>query len=376
MNCETLIIGAGFAGLSTAAHLAEKDPGKIIVVEQDEKLGGHSSGRNAGMIRQAISDPVLVQLACEGRGFLSRLKNRGWGDIAFRSIGSLLLAKKDKLAELKHIAQALKSQGADYEWWSAQEAGGRVPVLKEADFEHALFCPSDAVIEINQLLSTFLEKLKKKKVSVLLGHPFMGIRLTDKGFYVEAGDKKIFARRVVNAAGAWAGIVARKAGALSIPLKAYRRHLFQSAVFPEPKAHWPFVWDLSHDFYFRPQDKGLLLSPCDKILFDASRLQAKNFVETIDPKMEKLLLRKVHSFSKNFGSLRIESKKSGLRTMVPDGRFVIGEDPKLKQFFWVAGLGGHGVTTCFAVGRLAADLILGHKVDPHLKRNLSPGRFK
>ena len=58
-------------------------------------------------------------------------------------------------------------------------------------------------------------------------------------------------------------------------------------------------------------------------------------------------------------SARLTKARSGLRTMTPDGRFVVGSDPKVPDFFWVAGLGGHGVTTCFSVGRLAADLISG-----------------
>jgi D-arginine dehydrogenase len=49
---------------------------------------------------------------------------------------------------------------------------------------------------------------------------------------------------------------------------------------------------------------------------------------------------------------------AGFRTLTPDGRFVIGWDPKVNNFFWVAGLGGHGMTTSSAVGALAADLLL------------------
>lgn len=75
-------------------------------------------------------------------------------------------------------------------------------------------------------------------------------------------------------------------------------------------------------------------------------------------------------------SWRAARPKSGLRTMTPDGRFVIGEDKKQKGFFWVAGLGGHGVTTCFSVGDLAARMVLGKNVDKKLRKALSPGRFE
>ena len=92
--------------------------------------------------------------------------------------------------------------------------------------------------------------------------------------------------------------------------------------------------------------------------------------------MKELLKQKLNRFSLSMGKLAVGGAKSGLRTMTPDGRFIIGEDARCEGFFWVAGLGGHGVTTCFSVGRLAADAILGKKRDNKLMRALSPERFK
>ncbi len=61
----------------------------------------------------------------------------------------------------------------------------------------------------------------------------------------------------------------------------------------------------------------------------------------------------------------------GLRTFAPDRRFVLGPDPVRPGLFWVAGLGGHGMTSGLAVGQLAADLILGKKTSGAL----NPGRL-
>ena len=60
----------------------------------------------------------------------------------------------------------------------------------------------------------------------------------------------------------------------------------------------------------------------------------------------------------------------GLRTFAPDRRFIIGWDPVNADLFWVAGLGGHGMTTGLAVGELAAELLL--KRSSHA---LAPSRF-
>ena len=75
---DTAVIGAGFAGLSTAYHLAKKGLRDIVVIEHEKKLGGHASGRNAGMIRQAIADPILGKLACQGRRLLHQCEKKDW----------------------------------------------------------------------------------------------------------------------------------------------------------------------------------------------------------------------------------------------------------------------------------------------------------
>ena len=206
-----------------------------------------------------------------------------------------------------------------------------------------------------------------------MGHPLRKIEKRTDGFFVTAGRRTWIASKVVDAAGAWASAVAHQAKASCVPLKAYRRHLFISKPFRMLDSSWPFVWDLSHNFYFRPQNGTLLLSPCDKEeVKDVAKAVKK---ETTDPEIKKLLQSKLKDFGGKFKPVKIQSAKSGLRTMTPDGRFVIGEDPKLKGFFWVAGLGGHGVTTSFAVGDLASDLILGKKREKFMVDALSPKRF-
>ncbi len=372
---DIVVIGAGFAGLSTAHHLVKKSVRCIVVLEQEGHLGGHASGRNAGMIRQAVSDPVLARLAAEGRDALQNAKDSGFKDFGFRSIGSLLLAKGKEVSELEKTKKTLRSAGLNSEFLSRDRIARKAPPAKDADFERALFCPSDAVVDIEALLSEFIRILKKKRVPVLCGYKLEAIKRRENGFQILAGGKIFFARKIVNAAGAWAGIVGEKAGAARIPFRAYRRHLFLSAASVKVNPSWPFVWDLSRHLYFRPKGKRFLVSPCDKKLFRLDPGKRKNTAERLDSEMRKATLRKLKKFSPYFNFLRLKEGKAGLRTMTPDGRFVIGEDPQVPGFFWVAGLGGHGVTTSFSIGRLAADIILGHQKEDSMTKALSPARF-
>ncbi|MDX1449522.1 MAG: FAD-dependent oxidoreductase, partial [Acidimicrobiia bacterium] len=68
------------------------------------------------------------------------------------------------------------------------------------------------------------------------------------------------------------------------------------------------------------------------------------------------------------GIRSVRSAWAGLRSFVPDRGMVIGFDPDVDGFFWLAGQGGTGIQTSPAAGALAADLVLGTEprsgVDP------------
>jgi D-arginine dehydrogenase len=66
---------------------------------------------------------------------------------------------------------------------------------------------------------------------------------------------------------------------------------------------------------------------------------------------------------------------AGLRTFAPDRVPVVGQDPRLPGFFWLAGQGGSGIETSPALGRIAADLILDGRTDRFDADVLAPHRF-
>ena len=371
---NVLVIGGGVAGLSTAYFLGKLGEKKVVVLEQEKKLGGHASGRNAGMLRQALPDPVLAELARDSRRYFEKLEGNGWKKLSLWKNGSLILSRESKRTELEAIEKSLKDAGVPTEWLPRWKVLSKVPVLDDADFSLALFCASDAMVDLDPLLKGFILSLRRLEIPVFCGMRLQSVESTKEGYVVHAGGKTFLAKKIVNAAGAWASWVGEKAGASKVPLAAYRRHLFispNSELRTPNFRKWPFVWDINLDLYFRPVARGILLSPCDKTLEKEGDRR-----ERIDPAVRNLLLDKMRRFSGAVGQWKIDRATSGLRTMTPDGRFVVGEDPKKKGFFWVAGLGGHGVTACFSVGRMAAAAVLGRGKPGRLEKALSPSRFQ
>jgi len=367
-SAQYVIIGAGFAGVATAYHLARSGAGKIMVVEQ-ERLGGvHASGRNASMIRQIISEPSTAALAYEGAAFLRSIPADWPVPVSFEQNGSLLLGQGEAWKNLIQDAEMAKQRGIEVELWSPQKAQECVPVLKGANFDGAVWCPSDGVVDIHALLTGYIKAAMSMGTEFRYGCPIREINVKDNsvtGIVVE--DERIDTEAVINAAGAWAGVIGQMAGVAKVPLRPLRRHLFVTPPLSWVDPHWPFVWDVSHDFYFRPDSGGLLLCPCDQD-------EMAPGIPPTDDSIVELLAEKVKRYFPEISNVPIKTSWAGLRTFSSDGRFVIGWDRKTKGFFWLAGLGGHGVTTSSSTGALAARLILNR--DGKRAKELDPERFQ
>ncbi len=364
---QYVIIGAGFAGAATAYHLARRGVKNILILEQEKVAGVHSSGRNASMIRQVVPENAVMRLAKEGAAFLRGLPSDWPIAVDFQRNGSLLLGSGEGWDRLSRDAEMAREVGIEVESWLPEKAKDYVPVLKEANFDGAIWCPTDGVVDIHALLSGYLKAAFSMGTQIRYSCSVQGIEVQDgRACGVLTAEGLIRAETVINAAGPWAAVVGKMAGAVEAPLRPCRRHLFVTAPLPWVDPKWPFVWDDAHGIYFRPDSGGLLLCPCDQ------DEMAPGDPPT-DSSVAELLAEKIRQRFPGIADVAIRKSWAGLRTLSNDGRFVIGWDSKVRGFFWVAGLGGHGVTTSSAVGALAAGLIL----DPSERRGgpFSPGRF-
>jgi D-arginine dehydrogenase len=333
---EIVIVGAGFAGVATAYHLARRGVRGILVLEKDPAAGQQASGRNAGLLRQSSSDPEIAALLRRGARAARRLLRGVPGSI--RTTGSLILGSGVARLQAGPRAEIL-------------DASRIVPGLAG----QALFDPEDAVVDPQALLSALLEGARARGVGFAFGERVTGVRVAaGRVEAVETTKRKIATKRLVIAAGAWAGEVAALAGSRSIGVEPRRRHLFRGGVDRPEGRSWPFVWNEERGVYFRPEGDGMLLSPCDAEPHAAAEPE-------VDPQRREELARKVDEVFGSLGEWRIGPGWACLRTFAEDERFLIGPDPRVRGLFWVGALGGHGMTTAWAVGRLAAQVILGRR---------------
>ncbi len=361
-------MGAGVvAAPATAYHLARSGARDILVLEQEAVLGVHSSGRNAAMVRQVVPDSAIAALAEEGAAFLRAPPADFPGPVGFAQNGSLLLASGAGWRKLIADAEAARRIGMAAECWPRERACELVPALQDADFEGAVWCSTDGVIDIHALLSGYLKAAQNLGAEVRYRAAVKKIETrSGRVAAIVANEETIEAGALIDAAGPWAAAIAQMAGAADVPLHPCRRHLFVTAPLAWVDRKWPFVWDTTHEFYFRPEASGLLLCPCDQE--EMAPCDAPT-----DESITELLYEKIRRHLPALAEVAIKNHWAGFRTLSADGRFVIGRDPQVGNFFWVAGLGGHGVTASSAAGALAAKLILGGEEKSGAE--FSPARF-
>jgi D-arginine dehydrogenase len=350
------ILGAGLAGAATAWHLTVLGMRDVLVLEREALAGMHSSGRNAALVRQVTGDAVLSRFAVRSaRAIVAHVPE------LFRRSGSLLLlsGKPGSLRRWNQEIVTLHHAGVDTASVGSEACVRLAPWLREGPVSRrrGIWTATDGVVDAHGMLQWFLAQARAAGARVRFDCALeSGRALPGGGFDLRTSAGPVRAETVVNAAGGWAAELAERLGAPRRRVLPSRRHLFVTGPLPEVNPSWPWVWDLERGFYFRPESGGLLLSACDQDPWPAE-------LPPSDPRVAELLAGKLSVFPRLSG-LPILRSWAGLRTHAPDGRFVLGPDPALPSLFWVAALGGHGVTCAFAVGETAARwLVLGEPGD-------------
>lgn len=364
---EVVIAGAGFAGAATAAALARRGIHDVLILEAEAIPGLHGSGRNAAMARRVIGDPLLARLATSSVAAIDAL-GAARGLPLLRRSGGLLIGSDADVDRLLAAAAEVAPLAREAERLDRAGLTARVPALAGASAEAGIYTPGCGVVDIHALLTAYLEQARDGGARLALGERIVAVEAEGgrvRG--VATATRRIACDVLVNAAGFGANPLATLAGAARLRLDPARRHLFTTAAFAAIDSSWPFVWDMTHGLYFRPEGPGLLMCCCDQTSWAPEDPPS-------DPAVRELLAETFSAHVPGLEEARPTRQWAGLRVLTPDGRFAIGADPDLAGFFWVAGLGGHGMTTSHGVGELAAAGIADGRLPEPFASGFDPGR--
>jgi D-arginine dehydrogenase len=357
MEVDFLVLGAGMAGAAAGYFLA--DQGTVVILEREESAGYHTTGRSAALYTETYGNAAIRALTvASGRFF--RAPPAGFAAVPLlRPLGLLMAAPAADRAEFE-AALALGRQFApNLRALSPQEALALCPVLREDWLAYAFLEPDAMDMDVHAIHQGFLAGTRGKGGRLLTATAPRTIARRGERWQVETDAASYSARTLVNAAGAWADEVAALAGVPPRGLAPLRRTV---VIIDAPAGTsvdgWPMVGDVAESFYFKPESGRLLASPADETPVPPQDVQPDEIDIALTAERLGIATRL------EFRSVR--RKWAGLRTFAPDRTLIIGPDPAVPGFVWMAGQGGYGIQTAPAAGAALAALATGKALPEEL----------
>ncbi|MCZ7543183.1 MAG: FAD-binding oxidoreductase [Anaerolineae bacterium] len=260
-SADVVVIGAGVIGASVAYHLATQGCANVLVMDRESRPGQGSTGKATGGFRAQFGSAVNVRLALLSREKLRRFQDELGIDPGYRPYGYLFLARHQATLDALLAAQAIqKAAGLHEAECVTQDDIRRInPAVNADGLLGGVFCRTDGFLRPPAILRGYMEGAERLGVRFTYGEPCIGFEMEgDRITGVLAPSGKIAAGCVVNAAGAWAALVANYAHT-ELPVSPLRRQVAitqPSDLLPETMPMTVFAED---GFHLRVRDGRILL---------------------------------------------------------------------------------------------------------------------
>ncbi len=335
-------------GASCAFRLSERGL-KVAVLEAQTSPAMGSTGRSTAGVRVQFTEEVNIRLSWESIQEYQHFQDLYGEDAGYRPIGYLLLVPSERLAVHMAGVRLQEQLGAPVQVLAVEDAQ-RFVRFDPANLACATYGPADGVVDPHSVTFSYLRLAKEKGTEIYLETPLTKASQVGKSWLIETPKGNFEAEYLVNAAGAWAGEVARRAG-LALPVQPVRRIVY--ATVPTAWYHvYPLTIDLASGFYLRSEG--------DRVLFGRSNPdEPPGFTEGVDWNWFEPTIKIGTTRFPWLADVGLDHRACwwGYYEVTPDHNPILGRLPTAENWINVAGFSGHGVQQAPMVGRLIAEEI-------------------
>ncbi|WP_028101377.1 NAD(P)/FAD-dependent oxidoreductase [Pseudoduganella violaceinigra] len=364
---DFLVVGGGIAGVAVASELARH--GSVLVLERERSLAYHTTGRSAAISMESYGNALIRELTCASREFFEKPPAELTTDALSSPRGALILGDEPNLDKLRARYGVVKQHVPSARWVERDEIAGMAPFM-EQKWIAGIHEPSAFDLDVHAIHSAFLRGTRLRGGLVRTDAEIASAERQGGAWHVRLVDgATILAGTIVNAAGAWADVVAQRCGATTLGIKP----LLRTVVVVDPERsveHCPYIGTVDEQLFIKPDVGRLMVSPCDETPSDPCDALPEELGVAIA--MDRL------ESATTLRPKRILNRWAGLRVFVPDRTPLVGADPEADGFIWCAALGGYGIQTAPAMARLCAALAIGDAIPadlPHIAAgDVAPGR--
>ena len=369
---DFIIIGGGMAGASCAYFLSGK--GRVLLLEMESQPGYHTTGRSAALFAPSYGNNQIRALSVGGQPFFFDPPSGFCEAPLLTPRGALFIGREDQLASLNETYEDASQMLDSLSRLSSAEVCELVPAMRADYVAGGILDTGSLDMDVNAIHQGFLRGSRANGTEQVSNAKVESLSRANGDWQVTAGGETYTTKTVINAAGAWCDQVAALAGAKPVGLVPKRR---TAIIFDGPTdmkfSDWPAFVDVDEEFYARPESGAMMGSPADETPMDPCDVQP----EELDIAIAVDRLQQATTLEIK----RITRSWAGLRSFVADKTPVVGFDPAVEGFFWLAGQGGYGIQTAPGMGRTSAALASGEEIPSDLvdlgasKTELSPERF-
>lgn len=361
-QAEIVIVGGGIAGCSTAYHLATMGKKDVLLLEQGTLTCG-TTWHAAGLVGQMRPNRNMTSMSKYGIELYSRLEAETGLATGWKQCGSVNVARTpERMQVLRKQASMARSFGVDVEVISPARAGELFPILRTDDLQGAIWIPGDGKANPADLTMSLAKGARNRGVTMRENIEVTGVlaengRVT--GVRTAAGDVKCAV--LVNCAGQWSRQFGALAG-VNVPLYSAEHFYIVTDAIPGVHPMLPVLRDPDGFIYYKEEVGGLVMGGFEpkakpwKVDPIPSTFQFQLLDEDWD-QFEILMNNAIHR-TPCLENAPIKMLLNGPESFTPDGNFILGEAPELRNYFVCAGFNSAGIANSGGAGRLISEWII------------------
>ncbi len=362
-TADIVVVGGGCIGYAIALHLAEKQAGKILLLEK-EQLAHGASGNGIGIIRTHSTHPVIAELAQQSQERFHQFKERFGGyDSGFNACGHYILVGESDVETLKRIVRMNRSMQVNVSLVDLEEVQASMPHLNLSDVAAAAYESDSGYGNPLQTTQAFAQRAADLGVEIRTQTSVSEIQLDAggkvQGVVTTAG--KIATPIVVDCVGAWAKKFTENLG-LEFPVTPIVEHFVVVERPDEFAQTHPVISDLVNLCYSCSASGQAYTG----IGNSNSKYHAKFILEDADSfhgQLFPLITEELHAkLIHRFPILqqgRIVEKSSGVSGITPDYQPIIDHLKHIPGLYCAVGFSGHEYILSPMIGELMSQFILG-----------------
>ncbi len=360
-TADVIIVGGGVMGASIAWHLAQRQAGRIVLLER-AALGSGSTGRSVASIDGLTFQSHAVELFARSAAFFRQGDALLDAPCGFVQTGSVVLAGAEQEAGLITAVAHMQTAGVNIQLLTPEELAGLEPNMAFGGVTAASYAPQAGYADPVLTTQAFAGAARRLGVDVQQGRAVTGLRREGRRIVgVDTAVGSIAAPIVIVAAGAWSDPLLRTV-AIQLDLQPVRHPV---VCLRRPSTFGPAhhsLLDLTLGIYARPETGGLTL---------LGSLNPQVGYDPINPDggpgyvPDDYLLWTMERLTQRYPALvrgELLTGWAGIMTISPDWQPVIGGWPDVTGLYCATGFSGQGFQISPAVGDFLAALIAGDRV--------------